>query len=63
MTDEQIKFGGKPRFFNKNKDGGNDSRPVEAPVRNTDPPSSSAAAGGVDAQPFYPKQGAQNTCK
>ena len=59
MSEDQIKFGGKPRFFNKNKESGNHNGPVEAaPQRNGggDAPQRNGNDGGnVEAKPFYPK--------
>ena len=57
MSEDQIKFGGKPRFFNKNKEGGNSTAPVEAPQRNGGG-NGSNDGGNVEAKPFYPKPAA-----
>ena len=59
MSEDQIKFGGKPRFFNKNKDSGNHNGPVEsAPQRNGGGDSKQNGNDSnvnVDAKPFIPK--------
>ena len=56
MSEDQIKFGGKPRFFNKNKEGGNNSGPpIDAPQRNGNNGNGNAGVN-VEAQPFIPKQ-------
>ena len=60
MSEDQIKFGGKPRFFNKNKDSGNHNGPVEAaPQRNgggvPQQQNANDSNVNVDAKPFVPK--------
>ena len=65
MSEDQIKFGGKPRFFNKNKESGNHNGPVEAaPQRNggSDAPQRNGndSNTNVEAKPFYPKPSTSN---
>ena len=63
MSEDQIKFGGKPRFFNKNKESGNHNGPVEAaPQRNGggDAQRNGNDGGNVEAKPFYPKPAPSN---